>query len=309
MRIAVDLNGGDKAPEEILKGVLEFAQSDPGNSFILCAKTGSYSAQYPFRKHSNLLFKYFADAILMNDTPVQSKKDKPDNTISGMLHLLKNGGADCAFSCGNTGAVILNAMDIIGLADPKIPPSLISFIPRYNNIPAALFDSGALGNQIFNADTYFSILPEAVKIYSALYGKEFPSVKILNIGAEQWKGTPEHKKLYQLLSGSSYNFTGNMEGDELICPDADIIVSGGYTGNVALKLLESFNGIFRKFKDLNSCKSEDNYLNFLSEDFCYESIGAAPLTGVNGKVMIGHGKSSSKAVYSALELCVRYAKV
>jgi phosphate acyltransferase len=309
MRIAVDLSGGDKAPGEILKGVLEFAVNHSEHSIILCAVNSDIHLLSGISFPPNITVKYFSDKIEMSDSPVQAKKEKPENTITGMLDLAKGKDADCAFSCGNTGAVILNSMDIFGQKDPKVPPSLVSLIPRYKDNPSAIFDSGALGNHPFNADTYFSILPEVIDIYRNLYGKNEPSIAILNIGSEAWKGTVEHKKIYQSLSASDYNFLGNIEGDGLINAGADIIISGGFTGNVALKLLESVSGLLSNFKKFIGCKFEDNYLNFLTEDLRYEKIGGAMLTGVNGKVMIGHGKSSSEAVYSALELCAKWVNV
>ncbi|MBU4486162.1 MAG: hypothetical protein KKD38_04470 [Candidatus Delongbacteria bacterium] len=310
MRIAIDLNGGDKSPEEILKGSLEFSAVNPKIKLIFCVtKESLYPQMLSEIKSKKISIEYFTHSVGMKETPIQSKKDKPDNTISGALKLLKENRADCALSCGNSGAVILNAIDILGLKDQKINPSLMSLIPLYNRNPLALFDVGALGNHNFNAELYFSILPEVVEIYRKLFFKPNPKIKLLNIGSEAWKGTNEHKKLFQLLKDSSYNFDGNIEGDELIFTDADIVITDGLTGNIVLKLLESFNELINEFKDLKDCNIKDNYLNFLLEDFCYETIGGAPLLGINGKVVIGHGKSSSKAVKSALELCVKYAVI
>ena len=245
----------------------------------------------------------------MKETPAKSKKEKPDNTIEGTLRLVKNRKADCAFSCGNSGAIILNSVDVLGLKDPNTHPSLISFIPLYNRPPLAVFDVGALGNYVFNAELYFAVLHETVDIYTKLYGVKEPEIKLLNIGTESWKGTAEHKNIYRMMSDSLYNFTGNIEGDELLFTDASVIVTDGLTGNIVLKLLESFNVLLQNFRNFKDCKFDNNYLNFLIEDFNYETIGGAPLTGVNGKVVIGHGKSSSKAVRSALELCVKYAEI
>jgi len=309
MKIAIDLNGGDKAPEEILKGCLDFLKNHTHDEIILCTTKETYEILLSGLIQPGLSIEFFTHSIGMKETPVKSIKDKPDNTIKGALKLVKDKKASCAFSCGNSGSVILNAVNIFGLKDPDVNPSLISFIPMYERPPLALFDVGALGNYNFNADLNFAILHEAVGIYTKLYGMKNPEIRLLNIGTESWKGTPEHRKMYQMLSESLYNFTGNIEGDELLSSSASIIITDGLTGNIVLKLLESFNDMIIKFKDLKDCKFDNNYLNFLIEDFNYETTGGAPLMGVNGKVMIGHGKSSAKAVKAALELCVKYAEI
>lgn len=309
MKIAIDLNGGDKAPEEILKGCLDFLEHHNNDKLILCTTKDTSSELLSGFANTQITIEYFTHTVGMKETPAKSKKEKPDNTIEGALRLVKNRKADCAFSCGNSGAIILNSVDVLGLKEPNTHPSLISFIPLYNRAPLAVFDVGALGNYVFNAELYFAVLHETVDIYTKLYGVKEPEIKLLNIGTESWKGTAEHRILFRMMSDSLYNFTGNIEGDELLFSDASIVVTDGLTGNIVLKLLESFNTMIQEFKILKDCKSDNNYLNFLTEDFSYETIGGAPLTGVNGKVVIGHGKSSARAVRSALELCVKYAEI
>jgi len=308
MKIAIDLNGGDKAPEEILKGCLDFLENHPREKLILCSTKNEHD-NLSGLNHPQIAVEYFTHTVGMKETPTKSKKEKPDNTIEGTLRLVKSRKADCAFSCGNSGAIILNSVDVLGLKDPNTHPSLISFIPLFNRPPVAVFDVGALGNYVFNAELYFAVLHETVDVYAKLYGIKEPEIKLLNIGTESWKGTPEHRILFRMMSDSLYNFTGNIEGDELLFTNASIIVADGLTGNIVLKLLESFNVLLQNFRNLKDCKFDNNYLNFLIEDFNYETIGGAPLTGVNGKVVIGHGKSSAKAVRSALELCVKYAEI
>ena len=303
MKIAVDLNGGDNAPGEILAGCLNFSQLHLEHRLILCAVKGTALPILP----DNVTAEFYTYSIGMKETPTQSLKDKPDNTIAGALKLVLTDKAACAFSCGNSGAVILNAIDVFGIKNPKINPYLVSFIPLYNREPLALFDVGALGNFHFNAELYLEILHDVLVLYKAVYDVENPSVGMLNIGSEGWKGTSEHRKMYQLLSEGNFNFKGNIEGDELLKTECSIIITDGFTGNIVLKLLESFGDIMTEFNKIKYCNSDDKYINFLLENFNYETIGGAPLLGVNGKVVVGHGKSTAKAVVSALDLCVKYA--
>ena len=142
-----------------------------------------------------------------------------------------------------------------------------------------------------------------------MYGVEKPEIKLLNIGIESWKGTSEHKILYHMINESGYNFTGNIEGDKLLLTSADIVISDGFSGNICLKLIESFNDMIKNIYNNNNCKTDHNLLTFLTENFSYENVGAAFLLGVNGRVAVGHGKSSAKAVKSGLELCLKYCKI
>ncbi len=309
MKIAVDVNGGDKAPEAILEGAVKFMSVHPECGLILCAdKQTKANLPSKFQDYRNI-FEFSEHSIGMNETPAVSKKDKPDNTISSCIKAVRENRADCAYSCGNSGAGILNSADILGLKDRNFSPALLSFIPMFEREPLALFDVGALGNRNFSADEYFFHIDETYRVYKNLFGIEKPSVKLLNIGSESWKGTPEHKKLYKMLEDSPYGFSGNLEGDGLLKTDANIVITGGFTGNIVLKLLESFNGIFKDFRNFKDCQCDNNLLNFYSENFSYESVGAAVLLGVNGRICIGHGKSSPEAVFSGLELCLKYSKI
>ncbi len=309
MKIAVDVNGGDRSPGEITDGVLSFAKDHPDCGLILCADRETAGTISSVTTLPNIELESFEHSVGMKDTPAVSKKDKSDNTIAGAVNAVKAGRADCAFSCGNSGAVILSSADILGLKDKNFSPALLSFIPVYKRRPLAMFDVGALGNHEFKADLYFFHITEAVNIYVKLYGQKKPVIKLLNIGSEQWKGTAEHKKIFRMLEESSYDFKGNAEGDDILSTEADMIISDGFTGNITLKLLESFNNICKKFNNIKDCQGDENLLDFYSGDFTYESVGAAILLGVNGKILIGHGKSTSKAVVSGLEMCVNYAKL
>jgi len=308
MKIAVDVNGGDKAPEAVFEGSAKFMSVHPECGLVICAdKETAANLPSKFRDFRNQL-EISEHSIVMNETPAVSKKDKPDNTISSSIRAVSEKRADCAFSCGNSGAVILNSVDILGLKNKNYSPALLSFVPMFERPPLALFDVGALGNSNFSADEYFFHLADAYNIYRYFFGIKKPSVQLLNIGSEPWKGTPEHKKLFKMLEESEYGFSGNLEGDGILSTDANILITGGFTGNIVLKLLESFNSVCKTFGNFIDCQSGNNLLNFYSGDFSYESVGAAILLGINGRICIGHGKSSPEAVYSGLETCLNYCK-
>ncbi len=309
MKIALDINGGDHSPAEILKGAHDFIISHDDVNLILFTSE-KISPDYKHLTDSPRVSTFFfPESILMTDTPHAAKKDKPVNTITGMLDYLAKGDADTAFSCGNSGALIMSAIETVGLKEKITTPALLSFIPVFNRRPLAVFDVGAMANHIFDADHYFQHIEEAVYIYRSLFGVKEPSVKILNIGSEEWKGTHGHRKLYQMLSESSYRFLGNIEGDKILNSDTDILITGGFCGNIVLKVLESFNFYAKEIYNNIDCKTHNNLLHFLSEEFSYETVGAALLLGLKGKVAVGHGKSNARAVKAGLETCLKYCKI
>ena len=309
MRLAVDVNGGDRSPDQIIGGALDFISSHPECELIFCADKETAAKISSSIKNLGIQIQISEHSVAMNDTPAAARKDKPDNTIAGAVHAVKEGRADCAFSCGNSGAIILNAIDILGMKNEIPAPALMSLVPMFERKPVAVFDVGALGNRVFEAELYFKHIPEAVNIYKNLFGSEDPSISLLNMGTEPWKGTLGHKELYKMLEESNHKFKGNIEGDGLLSSNAEIIITDGFTGNAVLKLLESFNEICKKFAYIKDCHKENNLLNFMTGDFSYENVGAAFLLGVNGRIAVGHGKSSSEAVSSGLELCLKYCKI
>ena len=309
MKIAIDIMGGENAPEEIIRGVVRFNELYPETGLVICTSVAGHEKQLGNNLKGDISVEMYEHTVSLEEIPYVSKKDKPDNTINGAIKAVKEKRADCAFSCGNSGAVILNSSDILGLKTESTGPALMSFIPMYNRKPLALFDVGAKGNYNFEAGKYFTHLKEASEIYSKIYGAGPPEVKLLNIGSESWKGTAEHKNLYRMLSESEYNFTGNIEGDSLLITSADIVICDGFTGNIVLKLIESFNDALKNIFNNKDCESGDNFLNFLVSDLSYEKTGAALLLGLNGKVALGHGKSTAKAVTAGLELCSVYCKI
>jgi glycerol-3-phosphate acyltransferase PlsX len=311
MKISVDIMGGDNAPKEIILGCKKYIEKYPEDNLIMIG-TASIEKDpdiiYILQNSSSKLI--ITDTFVeMNESPLMIKKDKIGSSIVKSMELLKNKSVDCTFSCGNSGASILSAMDIIGLKDQYSNASLLSFIPIYQRDPMVLMDAGAMGNRQFNAETYLEITNMAYDFYKSFFNNNDPVIKLLNIGKESWKGTKDHKALFSLLKESIFNFHGNVEGDGILRGDADIIIADGFTGNVILKLLESMYDLFIKDLDKTHCNKSNNFLHFLVEEFNYESLGGAPLLGVNGKVVLGHGKSSSKAIFSGLKFCRKYAQI
>lgn len=311
MKIAVNLMGGDNSPGEIIKGCSKFINEIPSDELILYG-TESVTEIPEFNilsSYDRVEFIKRDSAVRMDENPLVIKNEKSESCVTGIMRAVADGKADCAFSCGNSGATILSAITNIGMKPEISNVSLMSFIPVYRkDAPTGIIDVGALGNRPFEADTYFELAKLASDFYSSFFGNQSPSISILNIGTESWKGSKEHRKLFTLLKESDLNFYGNIEGDELLKGSSDIIICGGFTGNVILKLLESFYDICSEQKNKIDCDKENNFLNFIIEEFSYESIGGAPLLGIDGKVVLGHGKSTGEAVSSGLNFCREYVQ-
>lgn len=311
MKISVDLMGGDNAPEEILLGCKEYIKEFKNDTLLLYG-TNEVSNSIILKNildNSKSHFFLTETYVTMKDSPIVIKKEKINSSIVHSMISHKKRKSDCVFSCGNSGAAILSAIDTIGTTSDQSNVALMSFIPVYKRDPVGIIDVGALGNRPLDAMVYSKLSKLAVKFYKDFFKNNEPSVKLLNIGIESWKGTKEHKELYSLLSEIFSNFQGNIEGDGILKGEADIIISDGFTGNVILKLIESMYDLFIKDLDKIHCNKSNNFLNFLIEEFNYESLGGAPLLGINGKVVLGHGKSSSKAVLSGLKFCRKYTQI
>ncbi|MCK5760651.1 MAG: hypothetical protein KAH33_05115 [Candidatus Delongbacteria bacterium] len=311
MKIAIDLMGGDNAPKEIILGCKKYIQAFSDDTLIMVGTEAIKKDPDLLNILANSSSKLIiTDTYIdMDDSPLMIKKEKIHSTVVKCMEILKNETVDCTFTCGNSGAAILSAMDIIGLKKDHSNASLLSFIPIFQRNPVAIIDVGAMGNRQFNSEAYLEITKLAYDFYKAFYNNADPVIKLLNIGVEPWKGTKEHKKLYASLKKIFKNFQGNIEGDGILKGQADIIIADGFTGNVILKLLESVHEICTKELDKNNCKTSNNFIHFLVEEFNYESLGGAPLLGINRKVVLGHGKSSSKAVFSGLSFCRKYAQI
>jgi len=338
MKIAIDLMGGDFAPEVVIEGVRQYyleqmktltnlAISEKEIIFLVGINenfnNSFFTDEIKFDEEENqfendffIIHKIICnDYIKMDDKPLtlfQSNKDNSlDYTIIKCISLLKKNKADIMYSAGNSGAVIYAALNLLGLKKENQIPAIATFIPSFVNSKgySMLLDVGASGNKPIDSVNLLSISRLGYEFYSSYKDNKgkTPKLGLLNIGSEDWKGTKEHKLTYESLSNSGsedYNFTGNVEADKVLYSEADIIVADGFTGNIVLKLLESFNNLITKLLDGKKDNNDSN--NSILSKFSYEGTGGAPLLGFKEKIVIGHGKSSIKAILSGLKFCKKY---
>jgi phosphate acyltransferase len=295
MKIGIDIMGGDFAPHQILQGAI-LAKKELGaeNSLFLFGPEKEISAGLTEAGENldDYIIVDCSQTIEMGDDPVKSFLEKSDSgMVKGFVYLSK-GILDGFASAGNTGAMLVGATKVIGLIEGIIRPCISSNYPNSEGGNNLIMDVG------INADAK----PENLVQYAMLgdlyarniMGIENPKVALLNIGEEESKGNANAKATYQLLkSMNSINFIGNVEGGDLYKAGVvDVIITDGFTGNVVLKQAESF---YQIVKDRNI---NDSYF----DNYNYENYGGTPVLGINKTVVVGHGKSSAKAVKNMILL-------
>ncbi len=305
--IAVDAVGGDFAPDEILSGVAVALATDPTLKILL---TGPADVVEPFASSSGgrVVAVPTTEIIGMDEHPASAVRTKKDSSIVVGCRLVRDGEAAAFFSAGSTGAAMAAATLVMGRIKGVQRPAIATVLPTAGP-PCVLLDVGA------NADCKPENLLQFAHMGSAyastVLGVVHPRVALLNIGEEPTKGSVLAQESHALMAEHVPGFVGNLEGRDVLTGAADVIVTDGFTGNVALKLLEGTSKVLLgQVKDaltanmLNKAAAAvvSPSLKRLKERLDPDTYGGAPLLGVNGVCIIGHGSSKSKAVANALRV-------
>ena len=293
MNIALDMMGGDFAPEELVKGVRDYLSDKPAVTVSLIGDEKQLVpllAQYQITAGSFQLIPS-TEVIEMNEHPLKALKGKPNSSIAIGFHLLSTGKTDAFISAGNTGAMLIGSLYTIKPIEGVQRPTIGTIVPMENGVTGLLLDVGA------NADCKAEHLNQFATLGS-LYAKyilgiDSPRVGLINIGEEEGKGNVLAQTTYPLLKeNNQINFIGNVEGRDVFLDHADVLVCEGFTGNVILKLAESLHGIMER----------QNVHTEYFDRFNFEDYGGTPVLGVNKPVIIGHGISRAKAYTNMLRL-------
>lgn len=281
--------GGDFAPYQTINGIINAALelSEYDKLFLFGKEKLILNS---LSKHKIGLDRFeiidCSQTIDMSDDPVRSFREKSDSEIVIGFDYLKKGKIDSFASAGNTGAMMVGATQIIGVANGIIRPGISSFYPNNKGKNNLILDVG------LNPETKADVLVQYAQIGS-LFAKhlmqlENPKIGLLNIGEEESKGTTNVKQAYQLLKEvNDINFIGNIEGGDMYNANiVDVIVCNGFTGNIVLKQAESF------YEIINQRNIQDSYF----DNYNYENYGGTPILGVKHPVIVGHGKSSDLAI-------------
>ncbi|RNL21591.1 phosphate acyltransferase PlsX [Slackia faecicanis] len=302
--IAVDAMGGDHAPGVVLEGVASALEKDEKLQVIL---VGPAEVVEPFASsHARCVAQPATEVIAMDEHPAQAVRKKKDSSIVVGCRAVKEGRAQGFFSAGSTGACLAGATLGIGRIKGVQRPALCSVIPS-PVAPVVMTDIGA------NADCkpeYLVQFARMAAIYAEkIVGIESPRIALLNIGEEDTKGSQFAQQTFELMKEGVPGFVGNAEGNDIINARYDVIVTDGFTGNVTLKTIEGTSkALFSALKEVmtSSLKAKvgglalKKDLKELKDSINADTYGGAPLLGVAGVCLVGHGSSNATAIMNGV---------
>jgi glycerol-3-phosphate acyltransferase PlsX len=314
VRIAIDAMGGDYAPQTIIDGALAAARQQQIGLLLVGDRAAIERQLGRHRDAARLDIEVVeaADTIAMSESPAAALRRKPHASIRVTSAAVADGRAAALFSAGNTGATVVAAHSAFGMIAGVDRPALATTIPTRERA-AVLVDVGA------NAECRPQHLVQFAAmgtVYARLaLGLERPRVALLSIGEEETKGNDLTREAHRLLKSGPLHFMGNLEARDVYSGQADVIVCDGFTGNIALKVSE---GLVEMVEDLLRDEIRSSLGGIGSFFFRtafrqfrrrvdYSEYGGAPLLGVAGLCIVGHGRSSAKAVHNAVAMASRFA--
>ena len=313
--VSVDAMGGDYAPRHAVDGALAATRHfDVGVALVGPAATiEAELARHADVDRDRVRIVHAPDVIAMEESPARALRRKPGASIKVAAELVASGQASALFSAGHTGATVMAAHAAFGMLPGVDRPALAATIPTRAR-PAVLLDVGASVECRPQHLLQFAVMGS---MYARLaFGMSSPRVGLLSIGEEETKGNELTREAHRLLKASSLAFVGNVEARRVYSGDADVIVCDGFTGNVALKISEGVVEMVETLlgEELSSTVTmrvgsllTRRALRRFRRRVDYSEYGGAPLLGVSGVAIVGHGGSSAKAVRNAVAMAYRFA--
>ena len=294
MRIGIDIMGGDFAPKATTLGAILALNEVPSDCRIVLIGDEPMTKSILSENGVDAsLFDFIhADQVIeMGEHPTRALSQKPNSSLSIGFQMLKEGSIDAFASAGNSGAMLVGSMFSVKTIPGMNRPAICSYLPKENGGFGVILDVGANADCKPELLVQFAILGSLVA--EILFGIKNPKVGLLNIGEEAEKGNILTQATYPLLKETAnINFIGNIEGRDLFNDKADVIVCDGFTGNIVLKLSETFH-------DITAGKGMD--APFFAR-LNYENYGGSPVLGVNAPVVVGHGISNDIAIKNLILL-------
>ena len=314
MRVAVDAMGGDYGPAVVVDGAIAAVRhADVGVTLVGASdELRAGLARHPDASCLDILVEHAADAVGMGEPPAGALRRRPQSSIRVAADLVARGAAEALFSAGNTGATVLAAYTGFGLLRGAERPALAATVPTTRGT-AVLLDIGA------NADCRPRHLV-AFAVMGTVFarvglGIAEPTVGVLSIGEEETKGNELTREAHRLLRASSLRFVGNVEARDLYTGAADVVVCDGFTGNVVIKVSEGAVGMVESMLEEELARMGGAGAGAAREAFGRfrarvgdAEYGGAPLLGVGRPVVVGHGRSSARAVTHAILMAARFAR-
>jgi glycerol-3-phosphate acyltransferase PlsX len=308
--IALDAMGGDSAPRAEVEGAI-LAARELDVRVLLVGIESTVRQELARQKAKGLPIEVVnaTEVVTMKDSPSQAFRRKKDSSVHVAAKLVRSGQADGMVSAGNTGAVMTIARFILGTLPSVDRPALAAAMPTAKGTPVVLLDVGANVDSKPEQIEQFAVMGEIY--YRAIFGTKRPRVGLLSIGEEEMKGNELTREASNLIKQTSVNFIGNVEGRDVYAGVVDVIVCDGFIGNIALKisegLVEHVGGMLKKAIK-SRLSSQLGYVLAKSafDDFRkktdYAEYGGAPLLGVRGTAVIGHGRSNGNAIKNAIRV-------
>jgi len=310
IKIALDIMGGDNAPQSNINGAIDFLKKNQGSVKIYMIGNEKYILP-ELEKNKNISNDTFeivhtSQTVDSDDKPSKIIKTKPDSSMNKAICLLKDNIVDAVISSGNTGCLVSSSFFNLGTIEGVKRPALFTIIPSEKG-NFLLGDVGANPSSKPEQLLQFSKMASIFAKYQLKINK--PKIGLLNIGSEPNKGTAIIKETYTLMNNELTNFIGNIESRYIFDNKADIVICDGFTGNIVLKLIEgTMNYNLNLITNKLNLKSTEQ-IESLKSVYDYEQTGAAPILGINGLVLKSHGASSRISIFNALKTAERLSSV
>jgi phosphate acyltransferase len=314
--IAVDAMGGDHAPRPEIEGSVQAAR-ELGVRILLVGQPSAMRAELARLAGPSLPIEVVAasEVITMNDHPAQAFRRKKDSSVHVAARLVRETKADGLVSAGNTGAVMTVSRFLLGTLESVDRVALAAPFPNAKGSVSVLLDVGANVDSKPEHLVQFAVMGEIY--YRATFGHRRPRVGLLSVGEEEIKGNELTREVYTRLKKSGLHFVGNVEGGDLFSGNVDVIVCDGFVGNIALKICEGlavqiFDVLKKSLKSslvsqFGAMLSQGAFKG-LKKKIDYTEYGGAPLLGVRGLCVIGHGRSNANAVKNAIRVAAGLAR-
>lgn len=312
-KLSIDAMSGDLGSSIVVEACMTFMQTHKDVELFV---TGKEEELTELSKYENIHIVDARDVVGMEDGIMSVRRKKESSMVKAVI-MANDGLVDGVVSCGSTGAFYTSAMLFLKRIEGIEKSCLMVMLPTYNKKGAAMLDVGANAENTPEQLRDFAIMGS---VYAKnIRGIEKPNVALLNIGTESKKGDEVHQQTYQLLQkDEKIHFTGNIEGRDILLGEVDVVVTDGFSGNIALKTLEGTASLVMKMIKESMMSSlsgkmgallAKSNLYALKDQFDYKSVGGALMVGFEKAVVKAHGASDAKAFASAMDLAYQMVKM
>jgi glycerol-3-phosphate acyltransferase PlsX len=314
VKISLDAMGGDHGAEVVVAAALEYLQRDRDTELILVGPEDELRGMAGAHRFGNRLhFHHASQRVAMDDLPSKALRNKKDSSMRVAIDLVKEGTADACVSAGNTGALMATSRFVLKMLPNVDRPAIITALPSIEG-QTYMLDLGA--NVDCAAEHLFQFAVMGSELVSVVEDLAMPRIGLLNIGQEEIKGNEQVKRAHELLSASSMNYVGYVEGDDIYQGGTDVIVSDGFVGNVALKssegvakmishfMKQAFNkNLFTKMAGLIALPVLRSFRHRIDP----RRYNGASLLGLRGVVIKSHGGADKLAFANAISIARKEA--